>query len=259
MGPPEVEIDGFEAGEVFTGPDNCRIVLYYDHQRFILVMTKPESRDDGDVVADSFPKIEEAENDPDEMVFDQCMEDVRELAISTCMHTLAASVQKPNSKQLSLEDFLHPATFYLQLRTVKGKLQAVGIDDISVFASMHEPVRLALDFVPRSVPALTPSVEIEFIEHLFMKVLKVSKKGEICVFKSATHGNGDQLKREINVLQQISEKWEPDNPRRPHPMRGLSISAASSTDGWVDEDLAETIEGDLQGLHRLTEFLGVRY
>ncbi|EXJ82201.1 hypothetical protein A1O3_06014, partial [Capronia epimyces CBS 606.96] len=29
----------------------------------------------------------------------------------------------------------------------------------------------------------------------------------------------------------------------------------SSTDGWVDKHLAETVEGDLQGLRRLGEFL----
>ncbi|OQV00028.1 Protein kinase domain-containing protein [Cladophialophora immunda] len=250
------------------------------------------------------------------------------------MYTLAASTQNPNGKQQSLEDFLHPTTFYLQLRTVQGKLQAVEIDDISEVASMYEPVRLALDSVPRSFAAPTPSADIEFIEDLFMgKVLKVNKNGEVCVFKAATHGNEDQLKREINILQQISEKWEPDHPHRPQipQFLGLVTSAGqvigmleefvdgmnlhefdiddvssaqrrkwkrqieqsitqlhqsgivwgdvkpenvlidkaacawlvdfggSSTDGWVDEDLAETIEGDLQGLYRLVEFLGVRH
>lgn len=332
MDPPKAETDGFEVGEVLTGPDDCRIVLYYDHLRFILVMTKTEIREDGDVVADLFLKIEEAENDPDEMMFDRYLEDVRELAILACKHTmytLAASVPKPSSKQLSLEDFLHPATFCLQLRAMKGKLQAVGIDDISEFARMHEPVPLAMDFVPRSVPALTPSVEIEFIEDLFMrKILKVSKHGEVCVFKSATQGNEDQLRREISVLQQISDKWEPDHPDHPHVPRLLGLVTSggqvigmleefidgtnlheldlddassaqrrkwkrqieqaikqlhqsgvvwgdvkpenvlidkaahawlvdfggSSTDGWVDEDLAETMEGDFQGLRRLVEF-----
>lgn len=232
MDTPEVEADGFEAGEVFTGPHDCQIVLYYDHQRFILTMAKPESREDGDVVADLFLKLEEAENDPDEMMVDRCLEDVRENAISACkqtMYTLAASVQKLNSKQLSLEDFLHPTTFYLQLRTVKGKLQAFEIDDISNFTSIHEPVRLPMDFVPRSVPAPPPSVELGFIEDLFMrKVLKVSKNDVVWVFKSATYGNEGQLKREINVLQQISERWEPDHPGRPRVPRFLGLVASES-------------------------------
>ncbi|ETI24289.1 hypothetical protein G647_03658 [Cladophialophora carrionii CBS 160.54] len=32
----------------------------------------------------------------------------------------------------------------------------------------------------------------------------------------------------------------------------------SSTCGWIDQDLEETIQGDLQGLRRLAEYLGVR-
>jgi len=311
------------------------MVRYYDNQRFVLVMMKPEKREDGDVVADLFLKIEEAENDPDQLMLDRCLEDVRELAISACKHTmytLAASVQRPNRKPLSLEDFLHPTTFYLQLRTVEGKLQAIRIDEISRFATIHEPARLTMDLVPRFVPALIPSVEIEFIEDLFMgKILKVFKNGEVCVFKSATDGNKGQLKREINVLQQISEEWEPDHPHRPQVPRFLGLVTSggqiigmleefidgtnlyefdiyeassaqrrkwkcqieqtitqlhqrrivwgdvkpenviidkaagvwlvdfggSSTDGWVDDDLAETIEGDFQGMHRLVKFLGV--
>ncbi|KAL6251780.1 hypothetical protein RBB50_001990 [Rhinocladiella similis] len=70
MDPLEVEADGFEAGEVFTGPDSHRIVLFYEHRRFVLIMTKPENREDDDLVADLFLKIEEAKNDPDQMVID---------------------------------------------------------------------------------------------------------------------------------------------------------------------------------------------
>jgi tRNA A-37 threonylcarbamoyl transferase component Bud32 len=31
----------------------------------------------------------------------------------------------------------------------------------------------------------------------------------------------------------------------------------SGTDGWVDEDVKETVAGDLQGLQRVVEFLGL--
>lgn len=71
MDTPEVEADGFEAGEAFTGPHDCQIVLYYGHQRFILTMAKPESREDGDVVANLFLKLKEAKNDLDEMMVDR--------------------------------------------------------------------------------------------------------------------------------------------------------------------------------------------
>ncbi|EXJ90961.1 hypothetical protein A1O1_04068 [Capronia coronata CBS 617.96] len=282
-------------------------------------MARPESREEDDVVEDLFSKLEQAQNDPDELIFDCCLEDVRELAISACKHTmytLAASGPKMNREQRSLEEFLYPTTFYLPLRIMIGKLQAVRIDDISSFASMYEPgpVRWEMDLAPRSAsaPALTPSAEICFIEDLFMRrVLKVSKNGKSCVFKSPTPSNEDQLQREINVLQQISEIWPPDYPCRPHVPRFLGlefdIAGASATqrrkwkdqieqsisllhqngivwgdvkprniiidksahawlvdfggswtNGWVDEDLAETLEGDLQGLRRVAEYLGVQ-
>ncbi|OAP56019.1 hypothetical protein AYL99_10171 [Fonsecaea erecta] len=310
----------------FTGPDDYRIVLCYDHHRFILVVTKPETREDGDVVSDFFERIEEAENDPDERMFDRCLEDVREIATSACKHTmyaLAASTSNPNGKQQSLEDFLHPTTFCLQLRTVQGRLHAVEIDDISEVAGMYEPVRLALDSVPRSFPASTnPSADIEFIQDLQYLWGRSSRSPNMVKFVSSKQ-----------QLAQISEKWEPDHPHRPHIPRfpGLRTSAGqvigmleefvdgmnlhefdvdgvssaqrrkwkrqieqsitqlhqsgivwgdvkrenvlideaacawlvdfggSSTDGWVDEDRAETIGGDLQGLYRLVKFLGVRH
>ncbi|RMZ86625.1 hypothetical protein DV736_g6146, partial [Chaetothyriales sp. CBS 134916] len=336
MSSQEAETDGFEVVEVLTGPDNCRIVLNYDHLRFILNLLKPESPEDDDAVANLFLKLEEAEDDSDELRYDQCLEEVTDTAISACkgtMNSLAAAAPTSNSKQVSLEDFLYPTTFSLQLRTVNGKLQAVKMDDYSELTSMLEPPPLMVDSIPRSAPAPTPSVEIEFMEDLFMgKVLKVSQHGEVRVFKSATHGNEDQLKREISVLQQVSEKWDPDHPDRPRvpqffglvksrdqvigmlesfiegknlyelsladtsstqrriwkrqieqaitwlhergivwgdvkPENVLIDKAAdawlvdfggSSTDGWVDEELAETVEGDLQGLLRLKEFLGMR-
>ncbi|RMD42246.1 hypothetical protein DV735_g2914, partial [Chaetothyriales sp. CBS 134920] len=166
------------------------------------------------------------------------------------------------------------------------------------------------------------------------QILKVSSDGQqVCVFKSATSGNNqkNQLKREINVLQQISQHWAPDDPDRPRvpqffglvqSSRGQVIGLLESfidgtnlselnladdtsstqrrlwerqieqaiaslhergivwrdvkpsnvvidkaadawlvdfggswTDGWVDEELAETVQGDLQGLRRLNEFL----
>ncbi|OCT45765.1 hypothetical protein CLCR_01739 [Cladophialophora carrionii] len=120
--------------------------------------------DPPEVEADEF-EIEEAEKDPDEMVFDRCLEDFRELVISTCQHnmyTLAASGPRPNSRQASLEDFLHPPTFYLQLHTASGKLEAVEMDDISETALRDDSVPLAADFEPQSVPIFTPCSNVDF-------------------------------------------------------------------------------------------------
>ncbi|RMD41228.1 hypothetical protein DV735_g3890, partial [Chaetothyriales sp. CBS 134920] len=332
----EAETDGFEVVEVLTGPDDCRIVLNYNHLRFILNLLKPESPEDDDAVANLFLKLEEAEDYSDELRYDRCLMEVTDTAILACkgtMNSLAAAAPTSDSKQVSLEDFLYPTTFSLQLRSVNGKLQAVKMDDDSELPSILEPPPLMVDSIPRSAPAPTPSVEIEFMEDLFMgKIFKVSLHGQVRVFKSAIHGNADQLKREISVLQQVSEKRDPDRPDHPRvpqffglvKSRGqvigmlesfiegknlyqLSLANTSSTerriwkrqieqaitwlhergivwgdvkpenvlidtaadawlvdfggswtDGWVDEELAETVEGDLQGLLRLNEFLDMR-
>ena len=147
---------------------------------------------------------------------------------------------------------------------------------------------------------------------------------EVCVFKRAHYGGREQLIREIQLLQQISENWEPGHANCPAVPRILGLVTSrdqiagileefidgeklseldmedvsteqrqkwkqvqhtitllhpknfvwgdvkpdnvlidkearawlidfggSWTDGWVDEHLAETIEGDLQGLDRL--------
>lgn len=338
MEPPEAEADKFLRGETSSGPNRLgqeehKIVLLYDHYRFVLVVTEPEDRESGDVLSEFFDRMDKAKDDPDDLMEDRCLEDIVELAISECkdtMYAFATSLQKPNDKTPSLEDHLYPATFYLRLLTLDGKLQAVEINDKSEFASQYQPTPLPADFAPQPVPFLTPSDEIEFIKDLYMnKVLKVSKEGEVCVFKSAYPSNEAQLQREINVLQQISEKWKPDCPNRPLVPRFLGlvtsrgqimgmleefidgkdlqefeIEKASSTqrqkwkhqieqsigqlhengivwgdvktanimidtadnawlidfggswtDGWIERDLAETIEGDLQGFSRVVEFL----
>ncbi|KAL9105673.1 MAG: hypothetical protein Q9227_009191 [Pyrenula ochraceoflavens] len=315
------------------------MVLYYNQQRFILIVTKPEINEDTDVVADLFLKIEEAEQDADDMMADRYLEDFRELTIAACketMYTLAASAQQPQSNQLSLEEVLRPVTFYLQICSVKGKLQATTIDNVSGFASMDEPVHFPVDCMSEPIPALIPSAEVQFIEDVFMrKVFKVSRNGEVCVFKMATEGNEGQLKREVDVLRRMSEMWSPNHPGRPHVPQFLGLVIAtdsqvmgiledyiegtnlreldmhdaattmaqrqkwkrqiehtmtqlhqsdlvwgdvkaenvlidktgnawlvdfggSSTDGWVDEELVETVEGDMQGFSRLVQYLGVQ-
>lgn len=95
-------------------------------------MIRSDSWSDGDIIRDLFEKIDEAETDADEIACHRCLEDVRELAISACRETmqeLAPSSAKADGTTQSLEDFLHPVTFYLQLLSVEGRLQAAKIED----------------------------------------------------------------------------------------------------------------------------------
>ena len=330
---PEANPGSFKLDQVTSGTDEHQIVLSYDHFRFVLFVTRPDDPGDDNILSDLFNQTDKSKDNPDAMITYRCLKHLSKLVISECKHTmlsLATPVQKLNGEQLSLEGFLQPSTFYLQLRTVDQKLQAFMIEGISGFAGMHDAAPLPVDFAPQSVSTLTPSAEVEFIEDLFMrKIVKVSRGGEVCVFKSATHGNEGQLQREINVLQQISETWKVDDPNRPKVpwFLGLITSGGQTigmleefidgtnlqlfnlqdtssaqrqkwkhqieqsltklhqngfvwgdvkaenimidkadnawlvdfggswTDGWVDEALAETMEGDLQGFSRVMELL----
>src|SRR2546423_3522260 len=331
MAASDTQDDGFEAGEVFTGPEDCQIVLHYQGVRFIIVMIRLNDWKDSDIVESLFQKINEAENDPDKMTYHRCLEDVRETAIAACkkaMYKLASSV--PNSNKVrSLDDFLHPTTFYLRLSTVEGHLQATKMDDVGNYVSMHQCVHISMHCLPHLIQQLIPASHLKFLGDLYMaKIIKVSNNGKACVFKSATYRAENQLKREIYTRQRMAERWGPDRDRPRIPrllglvtsgdkivgileefvdgenLFALDLTKSSVeerrawkmqiestvkllhqngfvwgdvkpgnvlidksreawlidfggewTDGWVDEHLKQTVQGDMQGLQRVVQFL----
>ncbi len=238
MTPSDSQDNGFEAGEVFTGPEDCQIVLHYQNARFIIVIIRLNNWKDGDVLEILFQKIHEAENDTDEMIYHRCLEDVREFAIAACkktMNKLASSVPKANKIRF-LEDFLHPTTFYLRLSTVEGHLQATRMDDIRNYASTHQCVQLSMHCLPQPIQQLIPASRLQVVEDLYMaKVVKVLNNVEACVFKSATYGAENQLKREISTFQRIAERWEPgyDRPGIPR-LLGL-VTSGEKVVGILEE------------------------
>jgi len=74
------------------------------------------------------------------------------------------------------------------------------------------------------------------------QVLKVSQNGNVCVFKSAHHGSKTQLMREIQILQRISEQWEPDDPARPAVPRLLGLVGSHDQVIGILEDF---IDGEM--------------
>lgn len=329
----EFEYDGIE---VMSSPDDCQIVLTHNRTRFILAMVRPSDPKTGDPLTKWFRKLEDSENDPDEMAYDRCLEELRDCAISACkdtMYTLSSSVPVSRQERQSLENFLHPMTFCLQLFSEQGTLRAHRIHDTTKYVKKLEPATLSRNLLSQPASALTLASELDFIEDLYMgQVLKVFKNGKVCVFKSTHNGAKNQLMREIKILQQISERWETGHPAGPAVPRFLGlvgshdqvigiledfidgvklseldidgISATrrrkwrqqiehtmtllhqhgfiwgdvkadnvlvdkderpwlidfggSWTEGWVEEHLAETKEGDMQGLRQLMKYLGLR-
>ena len=329
----EIEYDGME---VMSSPDDCQIVLTHNRTRFILAMVRPTDPKKGDVLAKWFRKLEDSENDPDEMAYDRCLEELRDSAISACkdkMYTLSSSMPAMRMERQSLKNFLYPMNFCLELFSEQGTLRAHRIHDTTKYVKKHEPATLPRNLLSRPTSTLTLASDLDFIEDLYMgQVHKVSKNGKVCVFKSAHNGAKNQLMREIKILQQISEQWESGHPARPAVPRLLGlvgshdqvigiledfidgdklseldideVSAAqrrkwrrqiedtmtllhqhrfiwggvkadnvlvdkdkrpwlidfggSWTEGWVEEHLAETREGDMQGLRQLVKYLGLR-
>jgi hypothetical protein len=329
----EFEYDGIE---IMLSPDDLQIVLTHNCTRFILAVVRPTDPKQGDVLAKWFRKLEDSENEPDEMAYDRCLEELRDSAISACkdkMYTLSSSVPVSRQERQSLENFLYPMTFCLQLFSEQGALRAYRIHDTAKYVKKLEPATLPRNLLSRPTSALTLASDLDFIEDLYMgQVLKVSKNGELCVFKSAHNGAKNQLMREIKVLQQISDRWEPGHPARPAVPRLLGLVGShdqvigiledfvdgdklseldinevspaqrrdwrrqiertmtllhqhgfiwgdvkadnvlvdkdnrpwlidfggSRTEGWVEEHLAETREGDIQGLRQLVKYLGLR-
>jgi hypothetical protein len=205
MDHPEVPDSAFRVGEVGSGPDQHQIVISYDRIRFVLFVTRPNDREDDDLLADFYDRVQEARNGGERISAYRCALDLGRVAISDCKHTmlsLSATVQKPNSKQLSLQEYLYPTTFHLQLRSVNGKLETIELDDNINYTGMHAPLPFPVDFAPESMPNLTPFGELDFVHNICTKkVIKVSRSGEICVFKSTAHTDESQIQREINLLQ----------------------------------------------------------
>lgn len=88
--------------------------MTYKRIRFVIVMTRSDTWRDGEVTQALFQKIDEAENDPDELAYHRCLEGVAELVISACkgrMHELASVTEISHDMIQSLEQFRHPVTF----------------------------------------------------------------------------------------------------------------------------------------------------
>lgn len=177
-------------------------------------------------------------------------------ASEQCRSSPPSSAKADGTTQ-SLGDFLHPVTFYLRLLSVEGRRQATKIEDTENYASMHETGCLPMDCVPLSVHSLIPAVELDFLDELFMgKVVKVSHNGEVYVFKSASYGSEDQLQREIVMLQQVSERWEPGRRNRPRIPRLLGLVTARNNiagllEEYVDgENLSELDMADVSPAQR---------
>ncbi|RMZ78597.1 hypothetical protein DV738_g3734, partial [Chaetothyriales sp. CBS 135597] len=162
------------------------LVLNYDHLRFILNLLKPESPEDDDAVANLFLKLEEAEDDSDELRYDRCLMEVIDTAILACKGTMNSLAAAAPTSDSNLAD-----TSSTERRIWKRQIE-------QAITWLHERGIVWGDVKPENV-----------------------------------------------LIDTAADAW-------------LVDFSGSWTDGWVDEELAETVEGDLQGLLRLKEFLDMR-
>jgi len=83
------------------------------------------------------------------MAYEVCLEDLRISAISVSrdtMYELSSSVPVSEEEPQTLEDFLYPITFCLQIVSEQGISQARRIDDVAEYVEMFEPVKLPGNF-----------------------------------------------------------------------------------------------------------------
>ncbi|KAI9726229.1 MAG: hypothetical protein M1834_009084 [Cirrosporium novae-zelandiae] len=365
------ENDVITVMEIFAGiEDDCEMSLLYHNIRFIIALKRPTTNpldNDTSIESTLLQNLDIAASDPDELVFDRCLEDVRDLAISKCknmMNELAPPIGQQDAgaeaRLQSLEEMIHPETFVLQLVTVKGELAPCllgGRGKGCVLLHHHGLPTINENDGDGDDVEVVPATEITVLENLlFQKVVKVSWKNEVCIFKSASVEGKSQLIREIHVLRTLEEVRRAgdgdggennDNVRlhiphflglvKSHKSNGIigfleeyipssqnldndiintpsssennntpipSLSekktkwlnqisesifflhknnlvwgdakaqnvlvdgkgegdawlvdfGGSWTQGWVDAEVAETVEGDLQGLRRIREVLGL--
>ena len=184
---------------ITTSSYNCQLVLRHDRVRYIVRMVRHTHLEADDILEKWFGKLEETEKDSDEMAYEDCLADFRESAISACkdtIYTLSASTSAPGQKRQSLEDYLYPTTFWLEVVSGKDALQARKIDNTIYNTSRLEPATLPTEFVSKLTSPSTSVLNLDFIDDLYVgEVFKVSQKGKVGVFKIVHPSGMDQLMR----------------------------------------------------------------
>jgi serine/threonine protein kinase len=225
MEPQTTEDDGIMLREVDVGiEEDCEITLLYNHVRFIVVLKRSRSESAGDQVSIEeimLKELDKSAKNPDPFVYDRCLEDIQELAISKSkdlVYKLASGRSGERNGNITLEEWLSPKTFVLQLRTVRGELRVEQLSGIKEATYNHENVYLSpktISFDKKEIQSVSAK-DIEVIEDLnFEKFSKVSWRGVCYAFKFASKGNEKQLVREMRALRDLS-KIESPKKNSPH-------------------------------------------
>jgi serine/threonine protein kinase len=229
--------DGITILETIHGvEDDCRFILLCDSTRFILLLRRPIPGHDCSCEEGLFEKLDLAFEDTDEMVFESCLEDVREELIDAFkgkMRQLASESERSSQDQSplgSLERWLFPTTFVIEVETIDGRVAPRILEGSLAANFINDSIIIPRQEIPHifSNPS-TPifhSSDLTFVEDLWIqKVLKVTHNGQPYIFKTAFYENDDHLLREIEVLQQVSQVTASLAKNTPHivPFKGLVL------------------------------------
>lgn len=172
-------MEDFRVDESLTGTgDDCEIVVTYQSIRFIIESMRPDAVGSPTIEGQLLHNLDMAnEDEDDELAFDQCLENINDIAVSTCERIMRniAALQPAKTVPLSLERILYPPTFLLQLVTVGDHLEVLQHDDVKMSSYKHTPLWLISEpYLDLGLPMVQAS-DVEFIECIhFQKVIHVS-------------------------------------------------------------------------------------
>lgn len=245
MEPQTTEDDGIMLREVNVGiEDDCEIALFYNHVRFIVVLKRSGPEDEESIEEVMLKELEDSDKNPDPFVYERCLEEIQELTISKSKDMIYKLAPKRRlddcNDNITLEGWLYPTTFVLQLRTVRKELRVEQLGGIKEATYNHESAYLLSKTLPfdKDEVQFVSAKDIEVIETQtlnFENFNKVSWRGLFYAFKSASKGNEKQLVREMRVLRDLSKIQWPEKDSLHIPRLHAIVESKRGVVGFLED------------------------
>lgn len=236
-----IEDDGIILKEVDTGfGEDCEITLFYNQVRFIVVLKRSDPDSDEDSIEEALlRKLDILDTRPDDLDSIMHLEDIQELAISKSRKMIyKLAPQGRGNGDITLHEMLHPKTFVLQLKTIRGELKIEQLGGLKAANYNHGNAYIPLKALPfeRNEVQFVSAKDIEAIDDLDCgNVSKVSWRGELYAFKSTSKGREKQLLREMKAFREISKIRRPGMNHPQIPRLHAIVESRRGAVGFLED------------------------